>query len=173
MKTWPKMNPLHRYELLTDGAAQTFVETHYKDQPKILDAYNRTKDTILRADLIRYLAVLADGGAYTDVDTDCTRPIDEWVPAEYVDKAGLVVGVEYDAREGDIRSDFKDRVQLCQWAFLAKPDNSILKFTVNVIVDKLLSLAPDGGEIRTSNQDGVLEITGPRVSCAFLDFRPG
>lgn len=164
--TWIKKNPGYRYELLTDDTALTYVQTSFIDRPDILDTFLRTEDIILRADYTRYLALLADGGTYVDMDTDCTKPINDWIPAEYKDKVGFVVGVEYDALDGDVRSDFEDRVQLCQWAFMSKPGNHVLKHIVDRVTQALQDKAPDGGRIIVEGNDDVLHVTGPRVSAA-------
>ncbi|QIW96693.1 hypothetical protein AMS68_002211 [Peltaster fructicola] len=162
-KTWSQKNPDYRYELLTDGTAMTFVQTTFHNRPDIIDTYIRTEDVILRADYTRYLALLAEGGTYVDMDTDCTRPIDSWIPLEYVNRTSFVVGVEYDAMDDGIRSDFEDRVQLCQWAFMSKPGNKVLEHIVNRVTKALQNLAPDGGKIECGSNDDVLHITGPRI----------
>lgn len=106
------------------------------------------------------------------MDTDCTRPIDSWIPQEYVNKTGFVVGVEYDAMDDGIRSDFEDRVQLCQWAFMSKPGNKVLQHVVDRVTKALQALAPDGGKIECGSNDDVLHITGPRVSCQKCPLHP-
>lgn len=163
-ETWSKKNPGYRYELLTDETAMTYVETTFHDRPDIIDTFIRTEDIILRADYLRYLVLLSEGGTYVDMDTDCTRPINEWVPQEYANQTGFVVGVEYDAMDDGIRSDFEDRVQLCQWAFMSKPGNKVLEHIVNRVTKALQDLAPNGGKIECGTNDDVLHITGPRVS---------
>lgn len=162
--SWIEKNPDYRYELLTDGTAMSFVETAFHSRPDIIDTFLRTEDIILRADYLRYLALYAEGGTYVDMDTDCTRPIDQWIPQEYANHTGFVVGVEYDALDDGIRADFEDQVQLCQWAFMSKPGNHVLGHIVDRVTKALQALAPNGGKIIVQSNDDVLHVTGPRVS---------
>lgn len=111
--SWPAMNPNHRYELITDAAAMSYVKAKYKHEPEIITTFTRISDPILRADYIRYLMLLADGGVYTDLDTVCVKPIDQWVPEKMQGSIRMVVGLEFDARGMDIsgRKDFMYPIQ--------------------------------------------------------------
>lgn len=163
-RTWLDMNTAYEYELLTDDSAQTYVQKEFsKARPDISDTFGRIVDPILRADYTRYLALLRHGGLYTDIDTDCKRKIDDWVPDEYKNKTGLVVGVEYDAMEGETRGDMDLRVQFCQWTIMAKPGNAAMQHVVDRVTEELEGL-DNGLEITMKgNPRNVLDVTGPRV----------
>lgn len=90
------LKPDHRYELLTDGAAETYVLDRFADDSRIVNAYMGINDFILRADLIRYLALLKEGGVYGDLDLGCLEPIDLWIPPNFKDNTSVVLGVEVD-----------------------------------------------------------------------------
>lgn len=62
VKTWHDLNPQYRYELLTDASAETFVRQHFDQEPLIKDTFFALTDNILRADFLRYLVLLAEGG---------------------------------------------------------------------------------------------------------------
>lgn len=62
VKTWHDLNPTYRYELLTDGSAEAFVHQHFDEEPLIKDTYFALTDNILRADFLRYLILLGEGG---------------------------------------------------------------------------------------------------------------
>ncbi|KAI4178001.1 MAG: hypothetical protein LQ343_000085 [Gyalolechia ehrenbergii] len=85
VRTWMDLKPDHRYELLTDGAAETYVLDRFADDSRIVNAYMGINDFILRADLIRYLALLKEGGVYGDLDLGCLEPIDLWIPPNFKD----------------------------------------------------------------------------------------
>jgi mannosyltransferase OCH1-like enzyme len=76
-KTWPAKNPTYRYEVLTDDNALEYVEWHYGreriNRPDIIELYRELKITIVKADLLRYLVMYAEGGVYADVSTDESR----------------------------------------------------------------------------------------------------
>lgn len=48
-----------------------------------LDFYLSLGDTILRADIFRYLMLYAFGGLWTDFDTTCVVPISKWIPSGF------------------------------------------------------------------------------------------
>lgn len=162
---WMEKNPDYRYELLTDNAVRTYVRTKYRHRQDIVDTYERITDVILAADYIRYLAILADGGLYTDVDTECTVPVDDWIPPEHRNRTGLVVGIEYDAQDGEIQGDFDLRVQLCQWTFMGRAGHPVMQHVVEQITKALQSFAPNGSAIAVTegNFEDILWLTGPRV----------
>ena len=61
-KTWHDQNPNHRYELLTDANAEAFVHQHFDKEPLIKNTFFALTDSILRADFLRYLILLGEGG---------------------------------------------------------------------------------------------------------------
>lgn len=65
-KTWPAKNPSYRYEVLTDDNALDYVRWHYGvhgfDRPDIIQLYQELNITIIKADLLRYLVMYAEGG---------------------------------------------------------------------------------------------------------------
>ena len=62
---------------MTDIAAKNFVVDKFDNVPGLAETFNKTVDAILRADFLRYLMIFSEGGVYTDIDTECTRPIDK------------------------------------------------------------------------------------------------
>nr|POE52084.1 initiation-specific alpha-1,6-mannosyltransferase [Quercus suber] len=129
-ETWPKLNPDYRYELMIDDQALTFVRENYQKRPDIIRMFEGVVDSQIRADYLRYLMVLAEGGVYADIDLSCEKSIDEWIPEQYRNQTGFVVGVSYDARGGDVPEGYM-AVQLCQWAFMAKKGNTVLQHVVD------------------------------------------
>lgn len=163
--TWYLHNPEYRYELVHDSVMEGFVERNFREtRPDIADTFARVPDTILRADYLRYLILLAEGGTYIDIDTECSRPIQTWIPDEYQGKAGLVIGIEYDAFNETVGIGFKYPVQFCQWALMASPGNRVLRHVVDRVTTALHDLAKEPlGEIRATTNDEVLGTTGPQV----------
>ncbi|RMY15523.1 hypothetical protein D0867_06798 [Hortaea werneckii] len=162
-KSWIDMNPDYRYELLTDGASMTYVQERFDHRQDIVKVFERTTDRVLRADLTRYLTLLGDGGVYTDIDTDCSTPIQEWIPDELQGHVGLVLGVEYDSQGGEIRKDFTLPVQLCQWTIMAAPGHHALQTVVETVVSKLSADQVNLESIPSHDLQYVLETTGPRM----------
>lgn len=129
-ETWPKLNPDYRYEIMIDDQALTFVRENFVGRPDIIRVFENIRDSTIRADYFRYLMVLAEGGVYADIDLSCEKPIDEWIPEVYRNDTGLVVGISYDARGGDIPENFL-AVHLCQWTFMARKRNEVMSHVVD------------------------------------------
>lgn len=103
--SWKKRNPTYQYQLYTDEDTIAYVSNNFKSEPSIVDTFKKISDNILRADFFRYLALLAEGGVYSDIDTLCTRPIDHWIPDQFKSDARLVIGIEYDSLGETVKED--------------------------------------------------------------------
>lgn len=163
-RSWANMNPRYRYELLTSDSALSYVRERFSHRQDIVQIYEKTEDKILRADLIRYLVLLADGGVYTDIDTHCSKPIDDWIPSEYVGSANLVVGLEYDAQGGEVRGDFTLPTQLCQWTFMSRAGSPALQRVVDEVIKALDDLYKSDKGTSSLSLPQVQDTTGPHVS---------
>nr|OQO31214.1 hypothetical protein B0A51_02054 [Rachicladosporium sp. CCFEE 5018] len=162
-RTWVEMNPGYGYELLTDDSARSYITKTFPYRADILQIWDRTRDYILRADLIRYLVLLGDGGLYTDMDTDCTRPISEWLSDEQAKAVDLVVGIEFDTRSDDVRADMDAAAQLCSWSIMAKPGSRHIQHVTDTVLARLQELGNTPAGIHAPSIDDVLRTTGPRV----------
>ncbi|KAG0650144.1 Initiation-specific alpha-1 [Hyphodiscus hymeniophilus] len=146
-RSWPAVNPTHRYEVLTDGNDFQYVLQHFGpnglNRPDIVETYRNLTAQIIKADLLRYMVMYIEGGVYADIDVEAIRPIDEWVPERYDPKdVDLVVSVEID------EPNFKDHKILgpksqsfCQWTFLTKPRVPVMMKLVDHILTWLQGLA--------------------------------
>ncbi|OOF95839.1 glycosyltransferase family 32 protein [Aspergillus carbonarius ITEM 5010] len=165
--TWFTTNPSFRYELLTDASAVTFVRTHYAMRPDIIEVFETLPIPILRADLLRYLLVLAEGGIWSDLDVTCDKPVAEWVPPEYKDdRIEMIVGLEFDFEwrgEGTpIASQF------CNWVFAAPPSSRVLQVVVDAVVAKIKEIAAlNRVPIKALTLEmlpiDVVDVTGPKI----------
>ena len=95
----------------------------------------------MRSDLLRYLILSKEGGVYTDTDTVALKPIDNWIPDEFQDKVGLIVGIEFDRRDGGPWADISHWVQFCQWTIAAAPGHPVFDSMVDRIIDSLEKLS--------------------------------
>lgn len=68
IQSWMKLNHKHRYEIVTQHSGESFVRDRFPDRHDILEVFADLQDPILRADFIRYLLLLGDGGVYSDMD---------------------------------------------------------------------------------------------------------
>ena len=168
VNTWTQRNPRWRHELITRESAESYVRNTFRKQPEYAETFIDIQDSIFRADLIRYLVLLGDGGIYSDIDTKCLKPIDEWIPKKYNGIVNVVVGVEYDTRNGeDPRwGDWTLDLQFATWAILAKPGHPVLETTVRNVVQAVKALALKKGQTVSTvvpHFKEVLDTTGPAI----------
>lgn len=166
IESWMKINQKHRYEVLTQYSAESYIKNRFSHRPDIEETFVELQDPILRADFIRYLVLLGDGGVYSDIDTTSLKPIEDWVPSADVNKINLVVGVEYDKLDGVRWRDWTLDLQFCTWALMAKPGHFLMEMTVDRVIARLNALAREQDTtvsgIRPSFMD-VLNTTGPAL----------
>lgn len=166
IQSWVKINQKHRYEILTQYSAESYVKDRFSQRPDIEETFVDLQDPILRADLIRYLVLLGDGGVYSDIDTTSLIPIEDWVPSAYANQVNLVVGVEYDKLDGGRWGDWTLDLQFSTWAILAKPGHKLMEMTVDRVIARLKALARKQDTtisgIRASFRE-VLNTTGPAL----------
>ena len=58
IQSWVKLNQKHRYEILTQHSAESYVRNTFPHRYDIEETFMDLADPILRADLIRYLVLL-------------------------------------------------------------------------------------------------------------------
>lgn len=150
-KTWGHKNPSYRYEVLTDDNAKEFVEWQYGSQgfnrPDLVKLYNELNLPIIKADLLRYLIIYAEGGVYADIDVECLRSIDRFIPDRYKEQeVDMIIGVEIDepafADHPVLGSKCKS---FCQWTFAAKPRLPVMMRLIENIQEWLHDLSEAKG----------------------------
>lgn len=162
---WDEMNPDWRREVLTDGGSDNYVRDCFAARPEIIEVFTDLRDNIMRADLIRYLALLCDGGVYSDIDTELLKPINLWVPLKYEGVANAVVGIEYDTFGNDPTPALLF-VQLVNWTIMSKAGHPLMDLTVRNALKAIKALAEKQkvllGLIKATFND-VLASTGPAL----------
>jgi len=169
-RSWTRKNPDWRYEVLTDGNDLRYVEWHFGpegfDRPDIVNFYRDVKAAIVKADLLRYLIMYAEGGVYADIDVEAIRPLNRFIPDRYnVKDIDMVVGVEID------EPDWKDHPILgpksrsfCQWTFMCKPQLPVMMRLIEQIMTWLNGVAKEQGvplaEVKL-DFDQIISGTGP------------
>ncbi|VUC25191.1 unnamed protein product [Clonostachys rosea] len=156
---WRVINPDWRYERITDANMDNYVRQ--KADPAVADVFISLHDPILRADFLRYILMLAEGGVWADIDVFPHQPISNWIPEEYRGSVNLVVGIENDHHKRPIWPGSPYSVQLSQYAILAKPSHPVFQRLVEQVADNLRSLLQSkSGGSRVTFED-VMSTTGP------------
>lgn len=169
-RSWGEKNPRYRYEVLTDSNDEQYVEDNFGpdgfNRPDIVDMYNNLTTKIIKADLLRYLVIYAEGGVYADIDVEAIRPIERFIPARYrEDEMDMIIGVEIDEPDFNEHPILGQKSQsFCQWTFVAKPRHPVMMRLVDNILIWLNKVASEQNvpisDIKL-DFDQVLSGTGP------------
>lgn len=169
-RSWTEKNPDWRYEVLTDGNDLRYVDYHYGpegfNRPDIVAFYRDVTASIIKADLLRYLIMYAEGGVYADIDVEAMKPMSKFIPERYDHKdIDMVIGVEIDEPEWTDHPILGPKSQsFCQWTFMCKPQLPVMLLLVENIMNWLHTVAQNQtvplGEV-TLDFDEVISGTGP------------
>ncbi|KAJ5776548.1 uncharacterized protein N7511_001559 [Penicillium nucicola] len=155
INSWLQKNPTLRHEILTDGSAERYVREQYADYPQVLDLYTSLQVPILKADLLRQLILYADGGIWSDLDVTCHEPIDTWIPNEFIGKATVVVGLEFDG------------IQFSSWTVMAKPRTShivaVIQYVTKMLEDSATQHNVTMANLSMEMISDVVDVTGPQA----------
>ncbi|PNY28740.1 Glycosyltransferase, DXD sugar-binding motif protein [Tolypocladium capitatum] len=166
--SWLLKNPNFQYELLTDQSAERYIVARYNEtRPDIVALYTALSIPILRADLLRYLVLLSDGGIWSDIDVTCEVGVGHWLPSDTYHTApniSLIVGLEFDMPSDEARPVYS---QLTNWVFAARPGSPHLLYVVNSVVKGLYDIAAENGVqpsgITLDMISDVVDVTGPKI----------
>jgi mannosyltransferase OCH1-like enzyme len=141
-KTWVDKNPDWKINLYDDNDIENHIKTYWNKD--MLNFYKALPIGVMKADLWRYLIIEKNGGVYTDIDSICILPINDW---ENVNSEPdmLLIGLEND-------QDF------CQWTFMSTPNHPCMTFVCKYILDNWKKNGID-----TSNGHFVHKTTGPSI----------
>ncbi|KAG7287409.1 hypothetical protein NEMBOFW57_006920 [Staphylotrichum longicolle] len=169
-RTWLLKNPEYRYEVLTDDNDLRYVEYHFGpdgfNRPDIVNFYRDVKAAIVKADLLRYMIMYAEGGLYADIDVEALKPLSKFIPERYNEKdIDMVIGVEID------EPDWADHPILgpksrsfCQWTFMCKPQLPVMMRLIEKIMSWLNGVAKEQGVSLSEvdlDFDQIISGTGP------------
>lgn len=169
-RTWPAKNPNYRYEVLTDDNEMAYVEFHYGpggiNRPDIVELYRSINARIIKADLLRYLIMYAEGGVYADIDVEALKPVSRFIPERYSEwDIDMVVGVEIDQPAfGDHPILGPKSQSFCQWTFMCKPRLPVMMRLIEQLQDWLHDLAKKQGVTISELEldfDDVISGSGP------------
>lgn len=156
---WRVVNPEHRYERITDANIDTYVADRLS--APIFDVFSNLTDPILRADFLRYLVMLVEGGVWADIDVLPHRPISQWIPDEYQNSTNLVVGIENDKHKRPIWQGSPYSVQIAQYTILAKPNHPAIINLVHRVMENLGRLFESKAPGDPIRFEDVMSTTGP------------
>lgn len=155
-------NPEYRSEIMTDHSGDLYVKEKFSHRPDIVETYLALSVPILKADLLRYLLLFAEGGIWYDLDVSCGDvPIRQWIPEEFKANTNLVVGLEFDEGWGEnILRQFNS------WTIMAAPHSPHIMMVIEDILDAIRQKSEGNGiavtELSLDMVGDVVDFTGPR-----------
>lgn len=174
-RSWGNLNEGYRVRFLNDEDADEWVRTTFKGSA-IEWTWDHLPHIVMKADLLRYLFMLVEGGVYSDIDTTCLKPISKWGSDPDVkgeprggSEPAAIIGIEADVgNREDWHKWWSRPIQLVQWTLAFSPGHPIVLDTIRRIhlktqqAEELLgnALGAIPGEYIA---DSVVEWTGPPV----------
>ncbi|KEY74288.1 hypothetical protein S7711_00445 [Stachybotrys chartarum IBT 7711] len=168
---WREVNPDWRYERITDANVGGYVRAGFDET--VAAVFTGLDDPILKADYLRYLILLREGGVWADIDVYPHRPVSSWIPEQYRndDSVNLVIGIENDHHKRPIWPGSPYSVQLCQYTILAKPNHPAIGALVDQVTAALQALTESKQAGEAVSFEEVMATTGPfAFTKAMMDY---
>lgn len=140
MNSWAGMNPSWEIQFCSDELILEFFESFHNSET--LELYRSLPTGVMRADFWRYSILHEFGGLYTDIDTKCILPIDEWLNT--TDGERLHVACDH------------GKPLFCHWTIASPRHHPLLKSAIDLIFKRI---SEDGG-IDKSREDYAGYYTG-------------
>jgi alpha 1,6-mannosyltransferase len=152
-------NPTFQHEFMTDLSGDAFVKEYFASRPDIIENFLPLRIPIVKADILRYLILYEKGGTWNDLDVSCEDvPISEWIPAQYKEHTGLVVGLEFDV-------DIWVR-QFASWTIMAKPKSPhmlvVVEDCIEAVREKTREHNVGVADLTVDMIGDVVDFSGPR-----------
>eukprot|EP00878_Enallax_costatus_P024228 GHUV01025837.1.p1 GENE.GHUV01025837.1~~GHUV01025837.1.p1 ORF type:complete len:299 (+),score=51.38 GHUV01025837.1:56-898(+) len=168
LASWSKENPDHAILMYDDADLEAYLSTY---DPSVLEIYSSLKTAVERSDLWRYVVMCKHGGVYTDADTLCVRPIQEWNTENHNDAEALF-GVEdvfkRDPNHGDSGwgvSMGRFGIQFEQWTLAGAANHPVYCNMHSFISQRMKEEASKQSPVATTESENwsILHRTGPHV----------
>lgn len=161
-ESFENKNKHWKLEFFSSSEREDFLKKHKKEFIDLLgyDVFKRyfeIKNGGAKADFWRYCVIYLNGGVYTDSDTFCEKPLDDWILSH-----DLILGIEACiSPEKDVfglktvGKLFNNKlISVCNWTFAAEPRHEFFK---NIIIDLCKQ------DINFINNNPATIATGPKV----------
>ncbi|KAJ3249070.1 membrane-bound alpha-1,6- mannosyltransferase Initiation-specific [Chytriomyces hyalinus] len=156
-KTWEGHNPNHVQIIFNDEDADRFIKGTF--DPYVVKAFYKLPRIVQRADMTRYLMLYEFGGVYTDMDTECFTPIDQWTYGHQMVRA--IVGVEMPGTTNEGLD------QIVQWTMAMAPRHEFLDDVIRALSHRVHTHTREF----LTHVDNVVPITGPGLwTDVFYDY---
>ncbi|KAJ3393709.1 membrane-bound alpha-1,6- mannosyltransferase Initiation-specific [Entophlyctis sp. JEL0112] len=147
LETWDKLNPAATQIIFSDDDMDKLVRGAFSH--RVVEAYFKLPRIVLRSDFARYMMLYELGGFYSDMDTSCSVPVNQWNLG--FENTAVIIGVE---------NPSKDKDSYLQWTMAAAPHHPLLANIIYRVTEKI----HETDEKKLAEDDGVvLDVTGPGI----------
>jgi len=146
-----RLNPDWEYKLFDDKEVIDYILSNYGEE--YLDIYNmiNPKYGPAKADFFRYLLMYREGGAYFDIKSAMSYPLNNII---YPDDKYILSHWECPCHKGDLRNV---EGEFCQWYIICSPKHPFLKAVIDIVKENIKTYRISDGVCK----NGVLKVTGP------------
>lgn len=181
-QSWSSKNENFTHTIITDDMIDEWIFQEFANVPAVIEAWKLMPRFILKADFFRYLVIFARGGVYSDMDTLCLKPINEWaifnpkyLPSNSrLNAIGCAIGIEADPDRPDWAEWYARRIQFVQWTVVGKRGHPFLRELIARVVEETLRKQKQGMLKRVEGKDtggDVMQWTGPGMfTDTFFDY---
>ncbi|KAH7621804.1 putative Inositol phosphoceramide mannosyltransferase 2 [Nannochloris sp. 'desiccata'] len=152
-QSWKDTHPDWQYKFWSDADNDNLISTHYE---WLNDTYSKLPQAIYKADLVRYLYMLKEGGVYADMDTWLMRKLDTLTE-------GFDACVGQKAILAMMSTDIYFQHNIPNAWMASSPGHPFWMFVVRVIQERYTDILTKQARGDTSSNLGVEGITGPIV----------
>jgi len=148
-ETWISKNPGWKCEIYDDTDIERYIKSYWS--AKMYKFFKALPIGVMKADLWRYLILKTHGGVYSDIDSECLKPISEWEEQQkFNTKDILLIGLENDEH-------------LCQWTIYSTKEHPVMKYVCDYILNNY-----EKNGINTKDKNFVHKTTGPAIWTAAI-----
>ncbi|GAA97055.1 glycosyltransferase family 32 protein [Mixia osmundae IAM 14324] len=165
---WITHNPGWTYDYFDDDRLSAWVYQEFGTDGLVARVWNKTAAVpVLRADIFRYMVIAKEGGIYTDTDTVCLKPVDDWYgPGDNDTRAdeppSMILGIEIDVMNRTNWPEWVNRpIQFSQWTIVAAPGHPILIDAMRRVLDNIDQSEQLHWATSSERERDICELTGP------------
>ena len=119
--TWKNKNSKFPITLYDDNDIQSYLKISWGED--LLDFYNHFPVGVMKADLWRYCILATEGGIYSDIDSICILPIENWLHnIGIITDDILIIGLE-------------NMNNYCQWTLLSTKRHPAMAHVVQYLLN--------------------------------------
>jgi len=116
---WISKNPGWNVALYDDDDIDSYIKSNW--DTRMYTFFRALPLGVMKADLWRYLMLTTHGGVYSDIDSKCLLPINQWFH-DFIGPNALVIGLENDTH-------------FCQWNMYCTKEHPIMIYVCNFILE--------------------------------------